>query len=169
MKLSLILSTLALLIVCLPLQAAESAIIKYSIFTGSVSIPELTKFSETGELSPALAAHLRTANQNPEEFRRILNQKIEVDPVFLSKILNSVLGEGILDYATEVIHTPSKTASRQALRGALVTSALGDKEIQLIEVLENYPTSEVYINGDRLLSLLNQINGLVGNLPKLPF
>jgi hypothetical protein len=164
-----ILSGVMLVAVCPSLLAAESAIIRYSILEQSVSVPELSRLSETGELSPSLSAQLKMANQNPEEFRRLLNQKIPVDPVLLSKMLNSFIGESLLDYATEVIHTPSRSASRQALRGALVTSALDDHKIQLIEVLENYPTAEVYVEGDRLVSLLNRIDGVMASLPRLPF
>jgi hypothetical protein len=149
--------------------AAESAVIRYSILEQSVSIAELSRLSETGEVAPDLATQLKMANQNPDKFREILNQTISADPVTLSKVLNSFVGENLLDYAAEVIHTPSKKASRQALRGALITSALDDKEIQLIEVLENYPTSEVHVDGERLVSLVNQIKSVMKNVPRLPF
>jgi hypothetical protein len=155
--------------VCQSLSAAESAIIKYYIFQGSVSVSELKQLSETGELAPALASQLKMANQKPEEFRKLLNRRVAADPVFLSKFLNNFLGESLLDYATEIVHTPDRSASRQALRGALITSALDDKEIQLIEVLENYPTSEVHVDGNRLLDLINQIEGVLKKMPRLPF
>lgn len=155
--------------VCQSLSAAESAIIKYYIFQGSVSVSELKQLSETGELAPALASQLKMANQKPEEFRKLLNRRVAADPIFLSKFLNNFLGESLLDYATEIVHTPDRSASRQALRGALVTSALDDKEIQLIEVLENYPTSEVHVDGNRLVDLINQIEGVLKKMPRLPF
>jgi Alpha/beta hydrolase of unknown function (DUF1400) len=155
--------------VCSSISAAESAIIKYYIFQGSVSVSELKQLSETGELAPALAAQLKMANQKPEEFRKILNRRVAVEPVFLSKFLNNFLGESLLDYATEIVHTPDRAASRQALRGALVTSALNDHEIQLIEVLENYPTSEVHVDGNRLVDLINQMEAMLKKMPRLPF
>ncbi|AKE65166.1 hypothetical protein NIES3806_31360 [Microcystis aeruginosa NIES-3806] len=155
--------------VCQSLSAAESAIIKYHIFQGSVSVSELKQLSETGELAPALASQLKMANQKPEEFRKILNRRVAVDAVFLSKFLNSFFGESLLDYAAEIVHTPNRAASRQALRGALVTSALNDNEIQVIEVLDNYPTSEVHVDGNRLLDLINQIESVLKKMPRLPF
>jgi hypothetical protein len=75
----------------------------------------------------------------------------------------------LLNYATEIVHTPNRTASRQALRGALVTSAINDNEIQIIEVLANYPTSEVHVDGNRLLDLINQIESVLKKMPRLPF
>ena len=53
--------------VCQPLSAAESAIIKYYIFQGSVSVSELKQLSETGELAPALAARRPLAEQAPSQ------------------------------------------------------------------------------------------------------
>lgn len=155
--------------VCQSLSAAESAIIKYYIFQGAVSVSELKQLSETGELATALASQLKMANQKPEEFRKILNRRVAVDAVFLSKFLNSFFGESLLDYAAEIVHTPNRAASRQALRSALVTSALNDNEIQIIEVLANYPTSEVHVDGNRLLDLINQVESVLKKMPRLPF
>jgi hypothetical protein len=156
------------LALCPPLQAAESAIVRYSVIEQSMSVAELSRLSETGEVSPALATQLKLIDKDPAEFRRILNQKISIDPVFLSRILNSSIGENLLDLVSEVIYTPGKRASRQALRGALVTSALDDKQIQSIEILENYPTAEVHVDGERLVALVNQINGAIASLSRLP-
>lgn len=150
-----------------PVQAAESAIITYSIFRESISIEDLNQLSETGEVSSSLAAQLKMGNQKPEKFRQILNHEIEVDPIILSQFLNTFIGEKLLDYVSEVIQTPQKTASRQGLRSALVTSALQDRKIQLIEVLKNYPTQEVVIDGNRLLEVVSQIDKLVKTLPRI--
>ncbi|MFM7715250.1 MAG: alpha/beta hydrolase, partial [Microcystis sp.] len=49
------------------------------------------------------------------------------------------------------------------------TSAINDNEIQIIEVLDNYPTSEVHVDGNRLLDLINQIESVLKKMPRLPF
>lgn len=162
------LAGLFLFALCPRLQAAESAIIRYSILEQSVSVAELSRLSETGEVAPALAAQLKMVKKEPEQLRQALNQSVSIDPVLLSRILNNPIGESLLDSASEVIHTPSKSASRQALRSALVTSALDDKKIQVIEILENYPTSEVHVDGERLVGLMNQIKGIIASIPRLP-
>ncbi|MEB3190768.1 MAG: hypothetical protein VKL42_10545 [Snowella sp.] len=43
-----------------------------------------------------------------------------------------------------------------------------NRSISLIEVLENYPTAELQVEGDRLMELYQQIKGLVGKIPRLP-
>ena len=168
-QLSLILSILGTICANFPVRAADQVILKYSILRESVSVPELSNLAKTGEVSPSLKAYLKLANKQPDDLRRILNQNVDVDPVFLSKILNSFAGDFVLNEVGQIIHTPSKRANRESLRGALVTSALSDRNIRVIEILENYPTSELHVDGDRLADVYQQIEGVVGQIPRLPF
>jgi hypothetical protein len=158
---------MGLILPAIPAKAAEQVILKYSVLQESISVSELSTFTSTGEMSPSLERYCEMANKEPEELRQILIQEVEVDPVLLSKILNSFPGEFLLDRASEIVHTPSESASRQSLRGALVNSALPDGNVRIIEILENYPTAEVHVEGDRLVELYNTINGVVGQLSYL--
>ncbi|MGK7941912.1 MAG: alpha/beta hydrolase [Crocosphaera sp.] len=166
---SLLVSLLGLLSSQVPAKAAETVILKYSILRESVSVKELSTLANTGEASSSLKAYLKLANKKPEELRTLLNNNVDVDPVFLSKVLNSFAGGIVLDPVGEVIHTPSKRANRESLRGALVTSALSDKNIRLIEIFENYPTQEIHVDGDRLAEIYQSIEGFVKKVPRLPF
>lgn len=162
-----IIAGIGIILTTIPAQAAEKVILKYSVLRESVPVADLSELAETGEASSSLKSYLKMANKEPQEVQRVLNKKIEVDAVTLSKILNSLPGEFLLDRAGEIVHTPSERASRESLRGALVTSAVEDDNIRLIEVLENYPTSEVHVEGDRLVELYNTIDGVVGKLSSL--
>lgn len=161
--------SLSIVLLLSPAEAAETAIIKYGIFQESISVSELSHFANTGELSSSLKAYLKMVNKEPEQLRQALTEQVKVNPVTLSKFLNTFLGEMLLDQVSQVIHTPSQSASREALRGALVTSALADGNIKLIEVIENYPTSEVYVEGDRLVEAYRLMNRILGKIPQLPF
>lgn len=168
-KLILILGELLAIYAILPVKAADQVILKYSILRESVCISELSTLAKTGETSSSLNTYLKIANKQPEDLRRILNQNIDIDPVFLLKILKSFAGDFLLDEVSQVIHTPSRRANRESLRGALVTSALSDRNIRVIEILENYPTSEIHVDGDRLADIYQQINAVVSKIPHLPF
>ncbi len=152
-----------------PANAAESVVLKYRFLRGSVSVPELVTFAQTGKLSTALQAYLKLAGRDPDQLRRALTQEVKVNPNLLSGLLNSPIGERMLDQVSEVVHTPSNRANRESLRGALVTSALSDSNITLIETLENYPTPEVHVEGDRVVEVAQKIRGLFGRLPNLGF
>ena len=156
------------LVLGLPSQAAEKVVLKYSILQESVSVPELSQLSQTGEVSPSIQAYLTLANRQPEELRQWLNASLAVTPQALSNLLNSFVGKYLLGRLNEVVHTPSDRSNTEALRGALITSAQNDNRVSLIEVLENYPTPEVHIEGDRLMELYQQIKVAADKFSQLP-
>lgn len=149
-------------------QAAETVVLKYRFFREKVSVPELTRFVETGELSNSLRFYLRVAKKEPAELRKALTQEVKVNPTLLYRVLNTPVGEGMLDRVSEVVHTPTNRANRESLRGALVSSALPDGNITLLETLQNYPTPEVHVEGDRLVEFTQNISRVLGRLPSLP-
>ena len=158
------------LIVCAhPVAAAEQVILKYSIFRESISVAELTTLAQTGQASSKIEAYLALVNRSPQELQRVWAFEANVDPVMLSQLLNSFPGEFILTQIGTTIHTPSQRADKEALRGALVTSAMPDGKLSLIEVLENYPTQEVHIEGDNLVELYSQLKGMMDSISRLQF
>jgi hypothetical protein len=147
-----------------PALAAESVVLKYRIFRESISVQELSTFAQTGKLSTSLRVNLALARQNPQAIRQYLSEPVKVNPVILDKVLNSRIGNVILDQLTQVIHTRSRQADKQALRSALVVSASKNRQITLIEVIQNYPTNEVEVEGDRLESAYRQLRRFQGNI-----
>jgi len=147
--------------------AAERVVLKYRILRESISVEELATFAETGQLSTSLRIKLALARQEPKVFRRYLTQPVKVNPILLDRLLNSRIGNVLLDEISQAVHTPSRQADRQALRSALIISASGDRQITLIEILQNYPTSEVEVEGDRLESTYRQIRRLGERLQNL--
>ncbi|MBL1210550.1 alpha/beta hydrolase [Geminocystis sp. GBBB08] len=150
-----------------PAIASDTIVLKYSMLRQSIPVADLSIFCETGETSSALSYFLRLANQKPENVKNTLCRKIPVNGVMLSKMLNSPFGEFILDGFSEVITTPTEKASRESLRGAVVTSALENNDVSIMEVAENYPTTEVHLNGDRLMEIYKKIEGILGSIPLL--
>ncbi|KAM3115076.1 alpha/beta hydrolase [Phormidesmis sp. 146-33] len=144
--------------------AAERVTLKYKIFRESISVPQLTTFAKTGEISQSLRFYLNATRQNPEDVRRVLNRPIDVNVVTLDRTLNSRVGELLLDQIGQAIHPPVEEVNRQALRSALVLSAQSDNQISLIEVLQNYPTAEVEVEGERLVQAYRQLSALNGRL-----
>lgn len=154
--------------------AAQKVVLKYRIFRQSISVEELSTFAETGKLSSSLRVNLALAKQDPQVIRRYLTESATVDPVVLDRVLNSPVGNFVLDEISQSIHTPSRRADRQALRAALVLSAArnypegsakSDRNISLIEVIENYPAAEVEVDGDRLERAYRQLRQLEKGLP----
>ena len=157
--------------------AAEQVVLKYRIFRSSISVKELTNFAQTGELSTSLRVNLALAKQNPKAIRQYLTQPVAVNLRLLDRVLNSPVGNVVLDQISEAIHTPSRKADRQALRAALILSASRDypdssgqnsrNTISLIEIIQNYPTSEVEVEGEVLERAYRQLSQLAKTLQDL--
>ena len=162
-----LMATASILLFSTSAIAADQVVLKYRIFRESISVEELSTFAETGELSKSLRINLALARQDPKAVRRYLTQPVKVNVVLLDRLLNSPVGNLILNEVTEVVHTPSGKADRQALRSALVISASRDSSISLIEIIQNYPTQVVQVEGDRLESAYRQLRRLGGRLQDL--
>ncbi|HEY9859457.1 MAG TPA: alpha/beta hydrolase [Candidatus Obscuribacterales bacterium] len=147
--------------------AAEQVVLKYKILREKISVQELTRLTQTGTPSPALASYLKLAGKKPEDIRQPLIQVVKVNPLILDRTLNSWVGNAVLDQMSQAIHTPSNQANRQALRAAIILSATPDGKLTLLEVLQNYPTQEVEVEGDRLVATYRQLSGLSGRLEDL--
>ncbi|MGY6529179.1 MAG: alpha/beta hydrolase [Cyanobacterium sp.] len=141
--------------------AAERVIIRYHHHRMPIPVSELSEFSRTGEMSPTIRTYFRATGQDPQRMQQALNREIPVNPVTLSRTLNSPLGLMFLNPLGEIITTPSNRANTEALRGALVTSALNDNRISLMEIIENYPTHEVQVHGDRILETYKTIARII--------
>jgi len=86
---------------------------------------------------------------------------LSADPVVLDLAINSLPGDWVLDYLGQSIHTGTGEADRQALRSALVLSASDDKQITLLEVLQNYPTEEVVLEGDNIQAAYSRLSSFL--------
>ncbi len=145
--------------------AAERVVLKYGILRQSISVDDLTKFAETGDRA-ALEGY-GISEGDSQQVRTALTQQVKIDPRWLDRGLNNPLGEALLDEIGQTIQAPADEASRQALRSALVLSASDDGKISLLEVIQKYPTREVYVDGKRLASAYNQIAKFEGQIRKV--
>ncbi|MBW4554423.1 MAG: alpha/beta hydrolase [Trichormus sp. ATA11-4-KO1] len=150
-----------------PALAAERVVLKYGIFRETISVEELATFAATGELSRSLRVNFALARQDPQAIRQYLITPVRVDLVILDKVLNSPVGNVILDELSQVIYTPSRAADRQALRSALILSASKDGQVTLLEIIQNYPTPDVEVDGDRLENAYRQLRRLQTGLQDL--
>ncbi|WP_158260661.1 alpha/beta hydrolase [Pleurocapsa sp. CCALA 161] len=145
-------------------SGSEKVIFTDGGLSQSISLEELQDFADTGKVSPALNTLLKHGQQNPFVIRRILRQEFPANNRLISDLLNTIPGEYILSQTGNVVSSRTEIANVTALRGALVTSASDNNLISLIELLENYPTQEVYVNGKILFKLReNFVNFVEGS------
>jgi hypothetical protein len=147
-----------------PVLAAEEVIFTHGILNQSVSIEELEQFALTGEMSPSLEFLFDYSKQNPQVVRSVLTQQIPTNQILMANVFNSAPGELVLGETSQLFHTKSHRASKEALRGALIASARDDNQVSLLELLQNYPTKQVYINSKSLGNTVRTVSTLVNNI-----
>ncbi|MDJ0590911.1 MAG: alpha/beta hydrolase [Pleurocapsa sp. MO_226.B13] len=146
--------------------ASQKVIFKYSGATQSVSLEELQEFAQTGEISPSLDFLLKFGKQNPYMIRWILTQQFPANTQLIYDLLNTAPGEYVLSQTGNVVSSKSERANIKALRGALITSASDDNLISLLELLENYPTKEVYVDGKILAKAQRDLANFINETNK---
>lgn len=125
-------------------------VFQFGPFGRSIALADLTRFAETGKLSSGWRFFFNVAGVAPEDVQSALNQQVSVDLKVLDRTLNNLLGEYLLYQVGQIIHTSSDTANIQALRSASILSVADNNQLSLLELLQQYPTPDVYINGVQL-------------------
>lgn len=147
--------------------ASEKIIFKYGGASQTVSLEELQTFANTGESSPALDFLFQFGKQNPFIIRWIITQQFPANTKLIYDLLNTAPGEYALSQTGTILGSKSERANVKALRGALVTSASDDNLISLVELIENYPTKEVYVDGRILSKVQRDLAGFINETNKI--
>lgn len=141
-----------------PSQAAEEVVLTYGPLQAALSLQDLTALSRTGQASQSLGFYLGLAGVDPATARRTLNAPLPLSQAFLDDLMHSSTGDRLLTRLVDVVHTSSREGSIPALRSAIVLSAGGDQQITLLELIQNYPTPQMYIDAANLMTLMQEIS-----------
>ncbi|MBD1912513.1 MULTISPECIES: alpha/beta hydrolase [unclassified Leptolyngbya] len=139
--------------------AAEEIVLTYGSFQRSVGVEELTALVQLGEVTNQLDSYFDRAEVSPERVRQLLTEEIPMQGVAADRILNNPLGDALLDRVSEVIYPEPRSAGRGAMRAAIVLSSVDNDKLSLLEILQNYPTSQVYVDVERLADAYSDIQG----------
>lgn len=140
--------------------AAETLVVTYGALSTSFQIDDLAQLAATGEASDSMNFYLGLANLEPETLQAILNQRFNIHVKFVEDLIDAPGGEEMLAHLTRVLQTPSGEGSEPALRATLVQSTADDSQISLLELLQNYPTDQVYLDSRNLAQLLEDFETL---------
>ncbi len=155
---------MATLLPATPAMAADRLVFSFGPLGRSIAIEDLRTLAETGEAASDIRWYLNLANVTPEQFQQTLNQQISLKQQLVDRVGYSLPGEFVLDQIGNTIHTRSRQANIQAIRGALLLSTREDNKISLLEFLENYPTPSIHVDGVSLLRFSRDVSRLKGKI-----
>lgn len=149
--------------------AADRVVV--SVFGGAIQAPinvkDLATFAETGKKTKTIAQAVGVSDVNPDTLRGLMTLELGVDVAQLANALYSRTGYTVADSIGEIVTTRSGYESDKALRAALILAAADDGRISFLEVLEAYPTSDMYIQVDKINDVVNRVEDLLENLQDL--
>jgi hypothetical protein len=142
--------------------AAENIVLVSGAFRRSIPVADMELLASKGQAQGLLADLLKLSKQKPAEVGKLLNQSIPLPLVLVSRLLNTRIGEALLDRLANIVY-PLKTpgAGMPALRSAIVIGiADGNGNLSPVSFLRAYPNREMEVNLPALLGLLEKANSI---------
>ena len=157
-----LLGSLSVGLMALPSSAAERVVLSYGFLEVAIPIDSLAAFAREGQVDDDLDAYLRSASvEERKELQEILLTPMEVSPATLSQFLYSTSGEVLLQYLGNLIQTDSQLNGFYALRSAVVLAAADAEGLTLLNVLQQFPTPTVRVDGPQALRVAGAAAQLV--------
>lgn len=133
----------------------------------AVNVKDLQAFAETGKRTKTIAQAVGVSDVNADTLRGLMTLELGVDVAQLADALYSQTGETVADSIAQIVTTRSGYESDKALRAAILLAAADDGRISFLEVLQKYPTSDMYIQVDKINEVVSKLEDILENLQDL--
>jgi len=142
--------------------AGENLVFVSGAFRRSIAVADLDHLAKTGQATGLVADVLAISRQNPKEIAKLLNQSVSLPITLISRLLNTRIGEAVLERLAKVIY-PLKASQDGvlALRSAVILGlANGNGSINAISFLQAYPVPEMEVNIPALMAMLKKASSI---------
>jgi hypothetical protein len=142
--------------------AAENLVFVSGAFRRSIAVADLELLARTGEVRGLLIDVLRFSRQDPAEMARLLNQSISLPVTLVSRLLNTRIGEALLERLAQVVYPlRAPGVGLPALRSAVVMGLVNNQgSISAISFLRAYPAQELEVNIPALLAVVQKASSV---------
>ena len=142
--------------------AGENLVFVSGAFRRSIAVADLDHLAKTGQATGLIADVLAISRQNPKEVAKLLNQSVSLPITLISRLLNTRIGEAVLQRLAKVIY-PLKASQDGvvALRSAVILGlANGNGSINAISFLQAYPVPEIEVSIPALMAMLKKASSI---------
>ncbi|WP_088889064.1 alpha/beta hydrolase [Leptolyngbya ohadii] len=171
---SLLLSTGASLLIAGHAQAVETIQLRYSgsdpnvPSTVNLTLRDIQTFVQSGDLPQQVREFLTANQQEINPLREVLTEEIRVPSNVgsdVNEFVDSSVGRFVVNQLEGFLQSSDVATD---LRTALRQSIQDDRNISLLELIENYPTQSVTLNITGLVQAYNDVSAFVDRvLPAL--
>ena len=146
-----------------PAIAAEEIKFYYNNLSQTVKVESLEAFAEDGTIKPDLRTIFSVVKPNEAKkakFQTVLVKPFDLNPVLLSRLLNTDEGDRLLTGLGSLIEMEGGTNGKSVLRGSMVQAAASPDGFTILNFLDTLPTN-MQINVRKILKRAKQADFLV--------
>jgi hypothetical protein len=138
--------------------AAENVVFVSGAFRRSIPVSDLEHLGSTGQARGLLADVMRFSGQKPGEVSKLLNASLSLPVVTVSRLLNTSIGERILERLSAIVFPLSaRSVGMPALRSAVVLGISDNGgALSALSFLRSYPSQELAVSLPALLALMQK-------------
>ena len=138
--------------------AADTVVVRFGLFTESISLAELQKAAKTGELPESLKPYAKRLSEQQRRFLLgALGMNLPLNVVTVSKLVNTQIGTSILnDFATALARKDK--AGVQALRAGLVLGSTAPQGLSILSFIAAYPSKRLEIDLPQAFVVAGSLN-----------
>ncbi len=159
--LSLLLGSVASLLISTNANATKIIDITYKETEVSIKTKELKKFANSGEIPSELQQFFNDTQELPEFLSNLLNEEIYISRSLVEDILNSTTGEFLLLKLDQAIDSSANRSDLEAVKKAILKSYNDDRRVSIIELISEYPKRRIEIDLTSLEGSFNDVNQLI--------
>ncbi|MBD2450157.1 alpha/beta hydrolase [Nostoc sp. FACHB-152] len=139
-------------------KAAETVVLRYGLLAESVSLAELQKAAEMGDLPKDFKIYGKSLSTQQRRFLvDTLRNPIPMDVVTVNRLLNTQIGTTILNDFSKAVVRKDK-AGVQAIRAGLVLGSTAPQGFSLLSFIANYPSQRLEIDLPQAFKISKSLN-----------
>lgn len=138
--------------------AAETVVVRFGLFTESISLADLQEATKTGKLPASLHSYTKGLSEQQRRFLLgALGMNIPMNVVTVNRLVNTQIGTTILnDFATALARKDK--AGVQALRAGLVLGSTAPKGLSILSFIAAYPSKRLEIDLPQVFVIAQSLN-----------
>ncbi|MBV8884390.1 MAG: alpha/beta hydrolase, partial [Chroococcidiopsidaceae cyanobacterium CP_BM_RX_35] len=145
-----------------PALGAERIYFVYGALERSIPVSSLQTYAKTGKVDSDLAPYIkRLKPKQRNDLRRLLVNRIDLDPVAVSQFFYSPIGEALLTRLGQFVQTGAGVSGFYGIRGALILAADDPQGLTLLNVLQKFPTDGIRVNLAPILQTTEDLEKMI--------
>jgi predicted dienelactone hydrolase len=144
-----------------PVQGAERITLSYGIVQQSISVDALERYVATGTVEDELGVYTRHVSQEQiAQLRQVLQTRISLNSQQLSQLLDTPIGNQLIHRLATLIQSDDLSRSNAAIRVAMIQAAADPNGLTVLNVLRQFPASQIEIDLLHSLNLIAELKAL---------